>query len=721
MGGVCGTSKDLKKPPSPGTPVRLETPQDAPSPDAPSALVPLMNEDPPVEQARGQAPGKFLVPALLPVRHTNQNARLVGYIIFGPTEIIEDYRKKGRGYVSVDEVKQKGVLPKDLIAAVLASIVQECELVHDLSFSDMEVTTSSISTAFGRHQFELRHLPDCNMMQLILMVDSPLLVVGRLRELIEVAVEKLMPSLRFATYIDQEGGTCLEGQVTTPTGYLVLLDGNGGLQQRLGGEFDDEPPGDIKVAPRLSLSALEARKRFGQWLIPRGVREWYHVFLSYRWGDFDSDLVKALFFDLSSAVFVDGRQVHVCQDRYRLEVGSQFASVQAKALINSLVAVPVVSVNALERLSSYNPHSSIDNVLCEWMLIVELRARGHLNFCFPIIIGKVDFYAKDGKFISNRFLYECIENLPQVVCTKEADHVNKLLVENGMKPSESVRAYTVRDIVKMVWSNLGWHASDALQADTRLQASEDETHFCISRRKALYKRAAAKVLECVEKAGCEPPNQKMLPTQGTAAGRCRVFLGYRVASDADLVGELYYRLKSEGVDVWWDNLCLPDGQPWEQSFADGLCSSDVFVPVLSKAALAPFAQLTAASACDNVLLEQQLALELYSRKDLRAIYPVLVGELKHLSDQDGDLYSDFFKTGGVPACPDEVVKAVEDKVAEHLERLGKGALSTARTVKATLDGIKAFQGVKMMGTRPEAIGKVVSKIVENYGRTSKEA
>ena len=88
--------------------------------------------------------------------------------------------------------------------------------------------------------------------------------------------------------------------------------------------------------------------------------------------------------------------------------------------------------------------------------------------------------------------------------------------------------------------------------------------------------------------------------------------------------------------------------------------------------------------------------------DLRAIYPVLVGELKHFSDEFGDLYSDFFKSGGVPACPDEVVKAVEDKVAEHLERLGKGALSTTRTVKSTLDAITKFQGFKLSGTRAEA-------------------
>lgn len=139
-----------------------------------------------------------------------------------------------------------------------------------------------------------------------------------------------------------------------------------------------------------------------------------------------------------------------------------------------------------------------------------------------------------------------------------------------------------------------------------------------------------------------------------------------------------------------------------------MCSSDVFVSVLSKAALAPFAQLTAASACDNVLLEQQLALELYKRGDLRAIYPVLVGELKHINDEFGDLYGDFFKSGGVPACPDEVVKAVEDKVAEHLERLGKGALSTERTVKATLDAITQFQAVKLSGNRAEATDKVVA-------------
>jgi GTPase SAR1 family protein len=476
-------------------------------------------------------------------------ARLVGYFIFGHREIIEEYRKKGRGYVSVDEAKRKGFLPKGLFAAVLCSIVSECELVHGMSFSDMKMTTSSISTAFGRHEFVLRQMPENKMMELSLMVDSPLHVVDRLLKLIAEAVSKLMPSLRFAVCIDQEGGACRDGQVTKPTGSLVILDGDGGLEQRLRISTPNEY---IKVAPRLSLSADEAREKFGRWLIPVGLIDGktsdsyfeyvYHVFLSYRWGNFDSELVNALFFSLCTSVIGDGRQVHVFRDENRLEEGRIFSSDFAKALINSLVVVPVVSYAALVRMFDLKPDSEIDNVLLEWMLIYELLERHHLKFCLPIMVGEVKENSKDGKFIESN-LMDCInckcsyasrcpahciglkwekvgsekpetgteiENgellaalqqgkvefrkeeieafkstdlshesyikvdastyfkpckgdcrckfLPEVVCTKVADRVNELLVENGMPRSERVHQYTVRDVVKKVTSALGFPA-----------------------------------------------------------------------------------------------------------------------------------------------------------------------------------------------------------------------------------------------------------------------
>ena len=117
--------------------------------------------------------------------------------------------------------------------------------------------------------------------------------------------------------------------------------------------------------------------------------------------------------------------------------------------------------------------------------------------------------------------------------------------------------------------------------------------------------------------------------------------------------------------VWWDVKCLKPGQEWEEGFADGLFASRVFVPVLSKAALASFANLQPDSRCDNVLLEHELALEQQARGKMGAIFPVFVGELEDGKSSRGD----FFKTGGMPAfAEDIVVAAVDGKAREHLER-----------------------------------------------------
>ena len=47
-----------------------------------------------------------------------------------------------------------------------------------------------------------------------------------------------------------------------------------------------------------------------------------------------------------------------------------------------------------------------------------------------------------------------------------------------------------------------------------------------------------------------------------------------------------------------------------------------------------------------MVLEHRLALELRQRGDLRAIYPVLVGEVDQQHPDLGDIYADFFRGGG---------------------------------------------------------------------------
>ena len=168
------------------------------------------------------------------------------------------------------------------------------------------------------------------------------------------------------------------------------------------------------------------------------------------------------------------------------------------------------------------------------------------------------------------------------------------------------------------------------------------------------------------------------------------FLSYRGDSDGLLVEKLHGILSREphSLRVWLDKKCLHWGERWEDAFVDGLRASTVIVPVschsalsstpphpsqmrrcppaltlratlllhqrifrvppflhpcthphtlqvLSRDGLAPFAALRADSRCDNVLLEQALALAMEERAlGVAAIAPLLVGQCSAPSPDD---------------------------------------------------------------------------------------
>ena len=99
-----------------------------------------------------------------------------------------------------------------------------------------------------------------------------------------------------------------------------------------------------------------------------------------------------------------------------------------------------------------------------------------------------------------------------------------------------------------------------------------------------------------------------------------MFISYRCNADLDIAEALYNALTARGVTVWWDKKCLLPGEDWEENFCRGLVKSRVFLPLYSRNAInhptyarQSFALLTPNSNCDNMFLEQRLALELRDR------------------------------------------------------------------------------------------------------------
>ena len=181
-------------------------------------------------------------------------------------------------------------------------------------------------------------------------------------------------------------------------------------------------------------------------------------------------------------------------------------------------------------------------------------------------------------------------------------------------------------------------------------------------------------------------NKKAARLGGDAA-EYDVFLSYRPDSDMANVEALYELLTANHLLVWYDKKCMHPGEKWEEKFFEGLSKSSVFVPVISREAINNphndknnFAKLVSNSACDNVFLGYRIALELTERGLLDKVFPVYFPD----NDDNHESYS-FGGPEPHPYYPSESVDAVEEKVREHLERLGLGLPfkenMTGRTVR----------------------------------------
>ena len=159
-----------------------------------------------------------------------------------------------------------------------------------------------------------------------------------------------------------------------------------------------------------------------------------------------------------------------------------------------------------------------------------------------------------------------------------------------------------------------------------------------------------------------------------------VFISYRVKADLQIAVDLYNALTQQGVKVWLDRECLSPGVAWEVGFVDGLLSSRVFMPIVSRDAInhpsdasQRISSLSEESDCDNLLMEWRLALELHTRGLIDKVYPLFVGT--KMQEDDGTVtVSNYFRDNCQPVFDRSViVSSIEDHVISHLSRLGLGS------------------------------------------------
>eukprot|EP00730_Choanoeca_flexa_P004415 TRINITY_DN11686_c0_g6_i1.p1 TRINITY_DN11686_c0_g6~~TRINITY_DN11686_c0_g6_i1.p1 ORF type:complete len:365 (+),score=63.75 TRINITY_DN11686_c0_g6_i1:1449-2543(+) len=118
----------------------------------------------------------------------------------------------------------------------------------------------------------------------------------------------------------------------------------------------------------------------------------YHIFCSYRHGEWDSAAVKAFVTALwGMAVGTNQEIISVFLDELSLPRGEQFDSNFMQAMTRSLIVTPIVSLYALEGMMDLANLMSVDNVLMEWWLalILNRQVEGCVYKVLPIFVGSV--------------------------------------------------------------------------------------------------------------------------------------------------------------------------------------------------------------------------------------------------------------------------------------------------------------------------------------------
>lgn len=205
-------------------------------------------------------------------------------------------------------------------------------------------------------------------------------------------------------------------------------------------------------------SFVQLKQLYGVWLPSHGLIGSYDSFISYRWNAFDQEFASLMFDCLSAQELPLGAHTRACSvfwDVKRLESGGDFRQDFMEAMWRSLGVVPIVSIEALQRMTTITAHSPCDNVLLEWTLALELLEARRIHFIFPLMIGRKNgsFSADQGKVFSSFFAVKPV--LPEVVCATVVKSVVEFLARHGVTPSPDLRTRTVQGVLDGIISKLG--------------------------------------------------------------------------------------------------------------------------------------------------------------------------------------------------------------------------------------------------------------------------
>jgi GTPase SAR1 family protein len=406
---------------------------------------------------------EYLVPALLPplkeaaaveqdaVARSEEYANTC-YFVFSCSNALAE-----SSMLTVRDAENHGFLPRGLFERLICKAVEWCRDTSAVqSLQSQPLFQDAAVLAFGNQRFRMRAFHAQNCIQVDFARGNPLAVHQRLSEQLQQIMDECMKSLRFFTVLPYPVANAVEALSGADTATQQLI------QLEYLRDIAKKHTGLHGVNGSKLLNKTQLAEHYGDWLVDDALRAEYDVFISYRWGTLDSRFTERLRDRFSTYnVGEDSRAVTVFLDNKRLRDGRNFVDDFARALVHSLIVVPVLTSDALQRMKDHNPQQK-DNVLLEWVMALECfhSSSSRVTRVLPLLFGKRD---SNTGAIGDLYREGILDQLPDVKPEETLRTAVRLLRANGVEPRPEITTYTVRGILDQLRVILGyctWTAPD---------------------------------------------------------------------------------------------------------------------------------------------------------------------------------------------------------------------------------------------------------------------
>ncbi|EGD82689.1 hypothetical protein PTSG_03350 [Salpingoeca rosetta] len=333
------------------------------------------------------------------------------------------------GHVSAKDMQRASFLPEGLFTMVLAHVLR---YIQPNTLSTPLLSRTHVVVFVGEAEVDLQLVPAVGGIKIQITSERPRTLLHVLYDIITTAALQRYPDLKANLLLPYNKKTLLffEDVHRHHTNKKALRAGRSQL-----------------------LSPEDLIAKYGPLLPVLGLQDKYDAFISYRQRG-NTGLVLTLHPRLEHhglVVFVDANN---------LEAGVNFKHACMAALQHSVVACPVVSVAAIHQMRSLGLTDVCDNVLLEWMAMLELLQLAHqhqdkirLRRIVPLFVGSgwhdsshAMSVASAGEYDSPEYMKRLATKLPDVVSTETAAALDQYFTQVlHLRPPQQHKS--VREVV----------------------------------------------------------------------------------------------------------------------------------------------------------------------------------------------------------------------------------------------------------------------------------